>query len=86
MCGIRQQSQVPASLVQVLKDETTLAENKVTENTFMVVMVKKVGWAVPSKSPGITCSVYLLAGACLFHSTSPSLPHSAGEQLQHTQC
>eukprot|EP00891_Asterochloris_glomerata_P008080 jgi/Astpho2/8080/e_gw1.00120.85.1_t len=27
---------------KVLKDETTLAENKVTENTFMVVMVKKV--------------------------------------------
>lgn len=33
---------------KVLKDETTLAENKVTENTFMVVMVKKAPAAKPA--------------------------------------
>jgi hypothetical protein len=31
---------------QILKDETTLAENKVTENGFLVVMVQKV-WKFP---------------------------------------
>jgi len=30
------------SLHQVLKDDTTLAENKVSENGFMVIMVTKV--------------------------------------------
>ena len=85
MCGIRQRPNCRSSL-QVLKDETTLAENKVTENTFMVVMVKKVGWAKPLQSPGIMCSVNLLASACLFHSTPIPLPHSAGEHLQPAQC
>lgn len=85
MCGIRQRSKCRPCL-QVLKDETTLAENKVTENTFMVVMVKKVGWAKPLEPLGIMCSVHLLASAWLFHSALFTFPDSAGEQLQHAQC
>lgn len=33
--------------VQVLKDDTTLADNKVSENGFMVVMVSKVSCFIP---------------------------------------